>query len=44
VQAAFEAEGLNANDYGIFCSDVVDGGVQLGVRYEELLAFVIAAL
>ena len=44
VQAAFEAEGLNANDYGIFCSDVVDGGVQLGVRYEELLAFVIAAM
>jgi hypothetical protein len=44
VQAAFAAEGLNANDYGIFCSDVVDGGVQLGVRYEELLAFVIAAL
>ena len=44
VQAAFAAEGLNASDYGIFCSDVVDGGVQLGVRYEELLAFVIAAL
>ena len=44
VQAAFAAEGLNANDYGIFCSDVVDGDVQLGVRYEELLAFVIAAL
>jgi hypothetical protein len=44
VQAAFAAEGLNANDYGIFCSDVVDGGVQLGVRYEELLAFVIAAM
>jgi hypothetical protein len=44
VQAAFAAEGLNAEEYGIFCSDVVDGGVQLGVRYEELLAFVIAAM
>ena len=44
VQAAFEAEGLNANDYGIFCSDTIDGVTTLGVRYEELLAFVIAAL
>jgi hypothetical protein len=44
VQAAFTAEGLDANDYGIFCSDVVNGNVQLGVRYEELLAFVIAAI
>jgi hypothetical protein len=44
VQAAFEAEGLNANDYGVFCSDEVNGVTVLGVRYEELLAFVIAAL
>jgi hypothetical protein len=44
VQAAFAAEGLNANDYGIFCSDEVNGVTVLGVRYEELLAFVIAAL
>ena len=44
VQAAFAAEGLNANDYGVFCSDVVDDVTILGVRYEELLAFVIAAL
>ena len=44
VQAAFAAEGLNANDYGVFCSDTVDGVTTLGVRYEELLAFVIAAL
>jgi hypothetical protein len=44
VQAAFAAEGLNANDYGIFCSDEVNGVIVLGVRYEELLAFVIAAL
>lgn len=49
VQAAFAAEGLNANDYGLFCSDTwttLDGVSQtrLGVRYDELLAFVIAAL
>lgn len=44
VQAAFAAQGLNAEEYGIFCSDIVDDQVQLGVRYEELLAFVIAAL
>jgi len=44
VQAAFAAEGLDANRYGIFCSDDVDGVTVLGVRYEELLAFVIAAL
>jgi hypothetical protein len=44
VQAAFAAEGLNANDYGVFCSDEVNGVTVLGVRYEELLAFVIAAL
>jgi hypothetical protein len=44
VQAAFAAEGLDAEGYGIFCSDVVDGETILGVRYEELLAFVIAAM
>lgn len=75
VQAAFAAEGLDANRYGIFCSDTwwereedvskpytfsdetdrqvvvyetpVEGAVEktrLGVRYEELLAFVIAAM
>jgi hypothetical protein len=66
VQAAFAAQGLDANNYGIFCSDswyevdgksVNEGGesfkqdspgavevTRLGVRYEELLAFVIAAL
>ena len=44
VQAAFAAEGLDAEGYGIFCSDEVDGVTVLGVRYEELLAFVIAAM
>jgi hypothetical protein len=44
VQAAFAAEGLDADKYGLFCSDTVDGVTTLGVRYEELLAFVIAAM
>lgn len=45
VQAAFDAEGLDANQYGIFCSDVLDdGSTRLGIRYEELLCFVIAAV
>jgi Chaperone of endosialidase len=49
VEAAFAAEGLDATKYGLFCRDTwdtLDGQPQtrLGVRYEELLAFVIAAL
>ena len=49
VQEAFAAEGLDASKYGLFCSDTwtnLDGSSQtrLGVRYSELLAFVIAAL
>jgi hypothetical protein len=62
VKAAFEAEGLVAEDYAILCYDewgeqpeTVDedgnvtqeyrpAGNRYGVRYEELLAFIIAAL
>jgi hypothetical protein len=76
LQAAFEAEGLDASKYGMFCSDtwwekdrvvpateevpehtVTDTfrtaeeapedaieKTRLGVRYEELLAFIIAAI
>jgi hypothetical protein len=45
VAAAFEAEGLDATHYGIFCADKMeDGSIRYGVRYEELLAFIIAAL
>lgn len=45
VAAAFENEGLDAYQYGMFCSDEMeDGSKQLGVRYEELLTFVIAAI
>jgi len=45
VGAAFEAENLDPTRYGIFCKDVLeDGSFRYGVRYEELLAFVIGAL
>ena len=48
VQAAFAAQGLDATQYGIYCSDTWtdDTGThtRLGIRYEELLAFVLAAL
>lgn len=49
VQSAFEQNGLDASRYGLFCSDICkddDGNefTRLGVRYEELLAFVIAGL
>lgn len=71
VQQAFAAEGLDANQYGIFCYDKWDdefktheaeldkdgniikpqriekirsAGESYGVRYEELLAFLIAAI
>ena len=50
VIAAFQAEGLDPMRYGIVCYDQWDdtdeapAGDRYGVRYEELLAFVIAAL
>lgn len=62
VKAAFEAEGLDAHRYGMFCYDeweaetesvngdgvvmrkAIEAGSAYGVRYEELLAFVIASL
>jgi hypothetical protein len=49
VELAFINAGLNPNDYGVFCSDtwVDDSGVEktrLGIRYEELFAFIISAL
>lgn len=45
VKVAFESEGLDAAEYGIFCSDILEDGTErLGVRYEELLAFIIAAM
>jgi len=49
LQDAFTTEGLDAGDYGMFISDTWtdDDGVEqtrLGVRYNELLAFIIATL
>ena len=49
LQVAFEAEGLDAGDYGLFISSTwtdEDGVEQtrLGVRYTELLAFIIGGL
>jgi hypothetical protein len=49
LQDAFEAEGLDAGDYGMFISQTWedDDGVEqtrLGVRYNELLAFIITTL
>jgi len=41
---AFASEGLNAADYGMFCYDELNGTGIYGVRYEELLAFVISTL
>lgn len=61
VAKAFSSEGLDANDYGVFCYDKwpeqlekrddkgnvvvphAPAGNRYGVRYEELLAFIIAA-
>ncbi len=48
VKAAFESEGLNPYEYAMFCSDTweEDGTeiTQLGLRYQELLCFVISAI
>jgi hypothetical protein len=49
VKAAFETEGLDAHRYGILCYDEWedDDGVKhdrYGVRYDELLAFVISSI
>ena len=45
VEQAFVAAGLDPRQYGMFCEDTLeDGTKRLGIRYDELLAFVIAAL
>ena len=50
LQAAFEAEGLDAARYAMFCSDTwtdeetSEERTRLGVRYSELLAFIISAI
>ena len=55
VKAAFEAEGLDPNRYALFCHDtweeeheengvIIPAGDRYGIRYEELFAFIIAAI
>jgi len=44
IKQAFESEGLVAQDYGMFCYDEYENGDTYGIRYEELLAFVISAI
>jgi hypothetical protein len=56
LKAAFESEGLVAENYAVLCYDewgaeyddignvTMEAGNRYGVRYEELLAFIIAAL
>ena len=50
LQAAFEAEGLDAGRYAMFMSntwtdeETGEERTRLGVRYHELLAFIIAAI
>ena len=50
LQAAFEAEGLDAGDYGMFISttwtdeETNEEKTRVGVRYSELLAFILAAI
>ena len=49
LQTAFAAEGLDAADYAMFCSDTYtdsngDSQTRLGVRYSELLAFIILGI
>ena len=50
LQDAFSNEGLDASDYAMFISNTWTDEVtneettRLGVRYSELLAFIIAAL
>ena len=50
LQAAFSAEGLDAGDYAMFISstwtdeDTGEERTRMGVRYSELLAFIIAAI
>jgi hypothetical protein len=45
LQQAFQDESLDANNYSLFVSETDDSGeTTLAVRYEQLLAFIIAAL
>lgn len=44
VEAAFAAEGLDARRYGLLCHDDLDDGDIYGIRYDELVMFILGAL
>lgn len=47
VAAAFSSEGLDATQYAMFCYDEWEAGPagnRYGIRYDELLSFIIAAI
>lgn len=44
VEAAFAAEGLDAFRYGLLCYDELDEGDIYGVRYDELVMFILGAI
>lgn len=44
VEDAFKAEGLDGFEYGVLCYDEWEGGSRYGLRYEELMSFIVAAM
>lgn len=44
VEAAFAAEGLDARRYGLLCYDDLGDGDIYGIRYDELVMFILGAL
>lgn len=44
VEAAFAAEGLDARRYGLLCYDETEDGGVYGIRYDELMMFILGAL
>lgn len=44
VRDAFAAEGVQASQWGLFCEDEVDGRSRLGLRFDQLLFLMLAAM
>lgn len=44
VKATFEKHGLDAMEYGLLCFDEWEGGDRYGIRYNELICFIISSL
>jgi hypothetical protein len=44
VEAAFAAEGLDARRYGLLCHDELEEGDIYGIRYDELVMFILGAI